>query len=117
VSVNQGKRNEKSADMKYYSSTHVSRIVTLITVIAASLVINGVIVVLYLVSDQKTKLGLMTLFTTTLAASSANLTEGKITDMILATAACAAVLVVFVSQAYLLIRGLDELSKYSKRVI
>ena len=72
---------------------------TLITVIAASLVIDGAVVVLYVVSDQKTKLGLMTLFTTTFAASLAIMTEGRRTDMILATAACAAVLVVFVSQA------------------
>ena len=50
-------------------------------------------------SDQKTKLGLMTLFTTAFAAKLAIMTEGKRTDMVLATAACTAVLVVFVSQA------------------
>jgi hypothetical protein len=69
-----------------------------ITVIAASLVIDGAIVVLYIVTDQKIRLGLMALFTTIFAASLAVMTDGRRTDIILATAACAAVLVVFVSQ-------------------
>jgi hypothetical protein len=54
--------------------------------------------VLYVVTDQKIRLGLMALFTTIFAASLAVMTDGRRTDIILATAACAAVLVVFVSQ-------------------
>jgi lysylphosphatidylglycerol synthetase-like protein (DUF2156 family) len=84
--------------VKYYSSTIISRISTVITVIAASLVIDGAIVVLYVVTDEKTRLGLMALFTAIFAASLAVMTDAKRTDIILATAACAAVLVVFVSQ-------------------
>lgn len=53
---------------------------------------------LYVVTDQKIRLGLMALFTTIFAASLAVMTDGRRTDIILATAACAAVLVVFVSQ-------------------
>ncbi|KAH7410584.1 hypothetical protein BKA64DRAFT_357892 [Cadophora sp. MPI-SDFR-AT-0126] len=93
-----GSRHEQSGEVKYYSSTLISRIVTIITVIAASIVIDGAIVVLYVVTDQKIRLGLMALFTSVFAASLAIMTDGKRSDVILATAACAAVLVVFVSQ-------------------
>jgi hypothetical protein len=52
--------------------------------------------VLYVVTDQKIRLGLMALFTTIFAASLAVMTDGRRTNIILATAA--AVLVGFVSQ-------------------
>lgn len=53
---------------------------------------------LYIVTDQKTRLGLMALFTTIFAASLAVMTDRKRGEIVLATAACAAVLVVFVDQ-------------------
>jgi len=94
-----GSRHGVYGEVKYYSSTNVSRLATVITVLAASLVIDGAIVALYLVANQKIRLGLSALFISIFAASLAVLTDAKRTDMILATAACAAVLVVFISKA------------------
>ncbi|KAL2061004.1 hypothetical protein VTL71DRAFT_9056 [Oculimacula yallundae] len=100
TTIEQGSRNVASGEeVKYCSSTLISRLVTTITVIAASIVIDVAVVVLYIVQDEKIKLGLMGLFTRLFAASLAILTDGKRTDIILATAACATVLVVFVSQS------------------
>lgn len=84
--------------MKYYPSRYVSRLVTIITVLAASLVIEGAVVCLYILEDRSVKLGLLAVFTSLFAASLAAMTDGRRTDIILATAACAAILVVFVSQ-------------------
>ena len=66
--------------------------------IVASLVINVAIVILYVVTDQPTRMGLIALFTSIFAACLAVMTEARRTDIILATAACAAVLVAFISQ-------------------
>lgn len=84
-------------DLKYYSSTTVSRLVTTSIVLLASLVMNGAIVALYVVTNQGVRLGMIAVFTSLFAMSLAILTDGRQTDIILATAACAAVLVVFVS--------------------
>ncbi|PMD58331.1 uncharacterized protein K444DRAFT_664437 [Hyaloscypha bicolor E] len=94
-----GTRHTTSKEVKYYSSTLVSRLATIVTVLAASLVIEGAIVALYIVQNQHVRLGLIALFTSIFAASLAVMTDGRRTDIILATAACAAVLVVFVSQS------------------
>ncbi|KAI1803484.1 hypothetical protein F4811DRAFT_525060 [Daldinia bambusicola] len=92
-----GVRHETTPGIKYYSAKYVSRLVTTVTVFLASLVINGAIVALYVVKDEHVKLGMITVFTSLFATSLAVLTDGRRTDIILATAACAAVLVVFVS--------------------
>lgn len=63
----------------------------------ASLLINGAIVLLYIVKSEHIRLGMVAIFTSLFAGSLAVLTDGKRTDIILATAACAAVMVVFVS--------------------
>ncbi|KAH8901572.1 hypothetical protein GQ53DRAFT_851456 [Thozetella sp. PMI_491] len=94
-----GTRHEHSEDVKYYSATRISRLVTVVTVVAASLIIEGAIVTLYFITDESLRLGLIALFTTLFAASLALMTDGRRTDIILATAACSAVLVVFVSQS------------------
>lgn len=70
----------------------------MITVLAASLVIEGAIVCLYVLKDESVRLGLLAVFTSLFAASLAVMTDGRRSDIILATAACAAILVVFVSQ-------------------
>lgn len=70
----------------------------MITVLAASLVIEGAIVCLYVLKNQSVRLGLLAVFTSLFAASLAVMTDGRRSDIILATAACAAILVVFVSQ-------------------
>ncbi|KAI0848531.1 hypothetical protein F5Y00DRAFT_87929 [Daldinia vernicosa] len=92
-----GTRHETAPEIKYYSAKNVSRLVTTSTVFLASLVINGAIVALYVVKDEHVRLGMITLFTSLFATSLAVLTDGRRTDIVLATAACAAVLVVFVS--------------------
>ncbi|KAI1409589.1 hypothetical protein F5Y13DRAFT_89015 [Hypoxylon sp. FL1857] len=92
-----GVRHETTPEIKYYSTKHVSRLATTSTVLLASLVINGAIVALYVVKDEHVRLGMITVFTSIFATSLAVLTDGRRTDIILATAACAAVLVVFVS--------------------
>lgn len=84
--------------MKYYSARHVSRLVTVAMVLAASLGIEGAIVCLYVLEDESVRLGLLAVFTNLFAASLAVMTDGRRSDSILATAACAAILVVFVSQ-------------------
>ncbi len=95
----QGTKHETAQEVKYYSNKHVSRLSTLVTVLASSLVIEGAIITLYVVQDERTRLGLLALFTTLFATSLAVFTDGRKSDIILATAACAAVLVVFVSQS------------------
>lgn len=92
-----GVRHETTAEVKYYSAEHVSRLATILTVVLASLVINVAIVLLYVVKDEHIRLGMIAIFTSLFAASLAVLTDGRRTDIILATAACAAVMVVFVS--------------------
>ncbi|KAK1448683.1 hypothetical protein CMEL01_07998 [Colletotrichum melonis] len=80
-----------AVQVKYYSARHVTRLVTIITVLAASLVIQAAIVTLYLIHNEVLRLCMIAVFTSVL-------TDGRRTDIILATATCAAVLVAFVAQ-------------------
>ncbi|EXF84553.1 hypothetical protein CFIO01_04721 [Colletotrichum fioriniae PJ7] len=93
-----GKRHKETTEVKYYSARHVTRLVTIITVLTASLVIQAAIVTLYLVHSEVLRLCMVAAFTSVFAASLAVMTDGRRTDIILATAACAAVLVAFVAQ-------------------
>ncbi|KAK1623490.1 hypothetical protein BDP81DRAFT_332022 [Colletotrichum phormii] len=93
-----GSRHETMGDVKYYSARHVTRLVTIITVLAASLVIQAAIITLYLLRNEALRLCMIAVFTSVFAASLAVMTDGRRTDIILATAACAAVLVAFVAQ-------------------
>lgn len=95
--MKKGSRYDATGKVKYYSAKHVSRLVTVITVIAASLVIQAGIVALYLVKNEALQLAMIAVFTSVFAASLALMTDGRRTDIILATAACAAVLVAFVA--------------------
>ncbi|KAL0765573.1 hypothetical protein CaCOL14_011797 [Colletotrichum acutatum] len=93
-----GKRHKETTEVKYYSARHVTRLVTIITVLAASLVIQAAVVTLYLVHNEVLRLCMIAVFTSVFAASLAVMTDGRRTDIILATAACAAVPVAFVAQ-------------------
>ncbi|KAK1526656.1 hypothetical protein CPAR01_13184 [Colletotrichum paranaense] len=93
-----GKRHKETTEVKYYSARHVTRLVTIITVLAASLVVQAAIVTLYLIHNEVLRLCMIAVFTSVFAASLAVMTDGRRTDIILATAACAAVLVAFVAQ-------------------
>jgi uncharacterized membrane protein (UPF0136 family) len=92
-----GSRDDATGRVKYYSEKRVSRLVTVITVIAASLVIQAAIVALYLIKNEALRLAMIAVFTSVFSASLALMTDGRRTDIILATAACAAVLVAFVA--------------------
>ncbi|KAK6209656.1 hypothetical protein QIS74_11240 [Colletotrichum tabaci] len=94
-----GMRHETTIQIKYYSARHVSRLVTIITVLAASLVIEAAVVILFLMKNEALRLVMIAVFTSIFAASLAVMTDGRRTDIILATAACAAVLVAFVAQS------------------
>ena len=83
--------------VKYFSERRISRLVTVVTVIAASLVIEAAVVALYLIKNETLRLAMIAVFTSIFAASLALMTDGRRTDIILATAACAAVLVAFVA--------------------
>lgn len=65
-------------------------------VLAASL-LEGAIVSLYMVTNPNIQLGLIAVFTSLFAATLALLTNAKLAEMFAATAAYAAVLVVFIS--------------------
>ncbi|KAK0375501.1 hypothetical protein CLIM01_07157 [Colletotrichum limetticola] len=93
-----GNRHKETTEVKYYSARHVTRLVTIITVLAASLVIQAAIVTLYLIHNEVLLLCMIAVFTSVFAASLAVMTDGRRTDIILATATCAAVLVAFVAQ-------------------
>ncbi|WYZ43467.1 hypothetical protein EsH8_VI_001166 [Colletotrichum jinshuiense] len=93
-----GSRDKTTGNVKYYSSRRLSRLVTIITVLAASLVIQAAIVTLHLVRDEALRLAVVAVFTSAFAAGLAVMTDGRRTDIVLATAACAAVLVAFVAQ-------------------
>ncbi|RSL82724.1 hypothetical protein CDV31_016906 [Fusarium ambrosium] len=95
--LSKGSRDDATGRVKYYSEKRVSRLVAVITVIAASLVIQAAIVALYLIKNEALRLAMMAVFTSVFAASLALMTDGRRTDIILATAACAAVLVAFVA--------------------
>ncbi|EEU48239.1 uncharacterized protein NECHADRAFT_75615 [Fusarium vanettenii 77-13-4] len=92
-----GSRHDATGRIKYYSERHVSRLVTVVTVIAASLLIEAAVVALYLIKNEALRLAMIAVFTSVFAASLALMTDGRRTDIILATAACAAVLVAFVA--------------------
>ncbi|KAK2010442.1 hypothetical protein LZ32DRAFT_588418 [Colletotrichum eremochloae] len=98
-SIYKGTRHETTTQIKYYSAQHVSRLVTIITVVAASLVIEAAIVILFLMKNTTLRLVMIAVFTSIFAASLAVMTDGRRADIILATAACAAVLVAFVAQS------------------
>lgn len=73
----QGLRYVDSRKIKYYSAKHVSRLVTVITVLTASLVIEGAILCLYILKNESIRLGLLAVFTSLFAASLAVMTDGR----------------------------------------
>ena len=80
-----------------YKNKHVVRTVAFISLLLAALLLIGAIVSLHTVSSDEAKLGLLTMFTLLFAVSIALLTNARRPEVFAATAAYAAVLVVFVS--------------------
>lgn len=93
----QGFRTSESSDVKYYSGKLVNRIISTVSVVLAALLLEGAIVALYLVKDERVRLGLIAVFTCLFASCVGFLTHARRAEMFAATAAYAAVLVVFVS--------------------
>ena len=80
-----------------YKNKHVVRTVALISLLLAAILLIGAIVSLHSVSSDGAKLGLLTVFTLLFAGSIGLLTNARRAEVFAATAAYAAVLVVFVS--------------------
>jgi hypothetical protein len=80
-----------------YENSHVIRTVAVLSMILAAILLIGAIVNLYFVSNLKAILGLVAMYTTLFASSVALCTNARRAEVFAATAAYAAVLVVFVS--------------------
>lgn len=80
-----------------YKKSYVSQTVTVISIISAAILLVSAIVSLHYVVSDSAKLGLISMYTVLFALSVATLTNAKRSEVFAATAAYAAVLVVFVS--------------------
>jgi hypothetical protein len=80
-----------------FRDSHIVRTVATLDLIFAAILLVGAIVTLYSVSSAEAKLGLVAMFTMLFAATVALCTNAKRAEVFAATAAYAAVLVVFVS--------------------
>jgi len=90
-------RNSTSKEVKYYSEDVVNKVVAGITIVLAAILLEGAIVALYFITNPHLQLGLIALFMVLFAGSIGLLSNAKRSEMFAATAAYAAVLVVFVS--------------------
>lgn len=81
----------------FYKNKHVVRTVATISMIIAAVLLISAIVSLHVVQDTKWKLGLVATYTLLFALCVATLTNARRAEVFAATAAYAAVLVVFVS--------------------
>ncbi|EUC29461.1 hypothetical protein COCCADRAFT_29450 [Bipolaris zeicola 26-R-13] len=89
---------EKDRDGILYSSDQrIARTVTILCTLNAAALLVGAIVTLYAISSEKSKLGVIALFTALFAANVGILTNSRRSEVFAATAGYAAVLVVFVS--------------------
>ncbi|RTE84831.1 hypothetical protein BHE90_000608 [Fusarium euwallaceae] len=86
-----------SPSVGYASGKRISAFISYLSTILAALLLIGAIVVLYNTDSDDLKLGLIALFTIIFAASVGLLTNARRAEVFGATAAYAAVLVVFVS--------------------
>lgn len=85
------------SDVTFVSGRSISTFISYLSTLLAAVLLIGAILVLYKVANPDTKLGLLALFTCLFAISVGLLTNARRTEIFGATAAYAAVLVVFVS--------------------
>ena len=83
--------------LTYYSEGAVQKFVTVLSIIGATILLEVAIVVLYLVKSDHTRFGLVAVFVSLFAAAVSFLSNASRAEMFAATAAYAAVLVVFLS--------------------
>lgn len=81
----------------YYASQTVTRIITSVSIIGATLLLEAAIVTLYLVTNDRIRFVLIAIFISLFGAAISLLSNARRAEMFAATAAYAAVLVVFVS--------------------
>lgn len=84
-------------DCEHIKENHVSWVAAGVSTVAAALLLLGAIVLLHFLRDEKTQLGVIALLTVLFATSVGVLTNARRAETFAATAAYAAVLVVFVS--------------------
>jgi hypothetical protein len=93
-----GKRNNDPFNRTLiYKNVNICRAVTAIGLMLAAMLLVGAIVHLYFVLDPAAKLGFVAMYTLLFASSVAFCTNARRVEVFAATAAYAAVLVVFVS--------------------
>lgn len=93
-----GSRHLSSADgADYFLDRHVVRVVAVISAVVAAILLIGAIATLYFIQTRGARLGTIACFTVLFALSLGLLTNAKRAEIFAATAAYAAVLVVFVS--------------------
>lgn len=97
-SMKRAKRDPKTkAGPIYYSDNCAKHIVTVIAIVLATLALEAPIVALYLVSSDRIRFGLIALFTMTFATAISVLSHARLVELFGASAAYAAVLVVFLA--------------------
>ena len=95
--TNHEKGPDSNGQFVHYLEKRVEQVVAIINIIAAALLLIGAIISLYYVQKPAARVGIITLFTVLFAVSIALFTNAKRAEVFAATAAYAAVLVVFVS--------------------
>ncbi|KAF1969169.1 hypothetical protein BU23DRAFT_477914, partial [Bimuria novae-zelandiae CBS 107.79] len=89
--------HEAGSNTAHFHEHHVKRLVLFITMLVAAVLLIGAIVSLYFVKRPTAKLGMIACFTTLFSISVGSLTSAKRQEVFAASAAYAAVLIVFVS--------------------
>jgi hypothetical protein len=82
---------------RHFRESRVQRVVLVLTTVFAAILLVGAITTLYFIKQPSAKLGLLAAFTSLFAASVGTLTSARRQEVFAASAAYAAVLVVFVS--------------------
>ena len=91
------RRSEQQNSPTYYSDKIVQNIVTVFSIICATLLLEAAIVALYVVTNVHIRFGLIAVFTTMFATALNFLSNARLAEMFGASAAYAAVLVVFLA--------------------
>ncbi|KAG7284292.1 hypothetical protein NEMBOFW57_010661 [Staphylotrichum longicolle] len=91
------KTTKVTDDTEHIKENHVAWVAAGVSTIIAAILLLGAIVTLRLLTEENTRLGLIALFTVLFAASVGILTNARRAEIFAATAANAAVLVVFMS--------------------
>lgn len=92
-----GGRNTRNSGVEYFSAARISVVVNTVSVVLAAALLFGAIYNLYYVDQDQVKLGLIAVYTLAFALSVSVMSNARRAEVFGASAAYAAVLVVFVS--------------------